>query len=46
MSVLYAVFILALLAALLDVGLRPLWHPELRSKEPLPVPTFNTLEPV
>jgi hypothetical protein len=45
-SILYAVFILALVAALLGVGLTPLWYPDLRPKEPLPVPAFNTLEPV
>ena len=45
MSVLYAVFILALLAGMLAVGLKPLWYPELRLKETLPVPVaaFNAL---
>ena len=48
MSILYAVFILALFAGLLAVALRPLKYPELRLKEPLPVPVaaFNALPAV
>ena len=46
MSVLYAVFILTLFAALLAVGITPFRHPELRLKELLPVPAFTILEPV
>jgi hypothetical protein len=45
-SILGAVFILALVGALLAVGLKPLRHPAIRLKEPLPVAAFNILEPV